>query len=62
MFAMAKLMKMKTTEQNKVVLYLCNSINFRKKHNVYGIAHSTIDKLCNLYYNRYVYIFYMSLK
>ena len=31
MFAMAKLMEMKTTEQNKVVLYLCNSINFRKK-------------------------------
>lgn len=28
MFAMAKLMEMETTEQNKVALYLFNSINF----------------------------------
>ncbi len=28
MFAMAKLMEMKTTEQNKVALYLFNSIIF----------------------------------
>ena len=28
MFAMAKLMEMKTTEQNKVALYLFNNINY----------------------------------
>ncbi len=30
MFAMAKLMEMETTEQNKVALYLFNSINIGK--------------------------------
>ena len=30
MFAMAKLMEMETTEQNKVTLYLFNSINIGK--------------------------------
>lgn len=30
MFAMAKLMKMETTEKNKVVLYLFNNINIGK--------------------------------
>ena len=30
MFAMAKLMEMETTEQNKVALYLLNSINSKK--------------------------------
>ena len=32
MFAMAKLMEMETTEQNKVVLYLFNSINWKIKN------------------------------
>lgn len=30
MFAMAKLMEMKTTEQNKVALYLFNTLNLKK--------------------------------
>ena len=30
MFAMAKLMEMESTEQNKVALYLFNNINFLK--------------------------------
>ena len=30
MFAMAKLMEMETTEQNKVALYLFNNINLEK--------------------------------
>ena len=30
MFAMAKLMEMETTEQNKVALYLFNCINYDK--------------------------------
>lgn len=29
MFAIAKLMEMETTEQNKIALYLFNEINFR---------------------------------
>ena len=33
MFAMAKLMEMKITEQNKVALYLFNNINISKKCN-----------------------------
>ena len=33
MFAMAKLMEMETTEQNKVALYLYNNINISKKCN-----------------------------
>ena len=33
MFAMAKLMEMETTEQNKVALYLYNKINISKKYN-----------------------------
>ena len=32
MFAMAKLMEMETTEQNKVELYLFNNINYTKKY------------------------------
>ena len=32
MFAMAKLMEMETTEQNKVALYLFNSIKNNKKN------------------------------
>ena len=33
MFAMAKLMEMETTEQNKIALYLYNNINISKKCN-----------------------------
>ena len=33
MFAMAKLMEMNTTEQNKVALYLFNNINFSENEN-----------------------------
>ena len=35
MFAMAKLMEMETTEQNKVALYLYNNISISKKCNVF---------------------------
>ena len=33
MFAMAKLMEMETTEQNKVALYLFNTLNIKKVEN-----------------------------
>ena len=35
MFAMARLMEMETTEQNKVALYLYNNIKISKKSNVF---------------------------
>ena len=42
MFAMAKLMEIETTEQNKVALYLFNSIKNNEK---------TIDICKQLFYN-----------
>ena len=34
MFEIAKLMKIETTEQNKVAMYLFNNINLREYYNV----------------------------
>lgn len=48
MFAMAKLMGMETTEQNKVALYLFNNIKTLKEtKNVKIIFDKTIKKIYN---------------